>query len=232
MISELSLFFPFYNEEKKAAEAIDVAYQILPTLGLEKYEVIAIDDGSKDETGSILESLKKNKYPNLTVFHHQPNRGYGAALKTGLYESHYEWICFTDGDLQFDLKEIPIFLNKADVADLVVGTYIKRATNWVRRLNTFLWNILVRFMFAIRVKDIDCGFKLIKKEVLQKIAPLESDGAFVTTELLAKAQKAGFRTVEVSVHHYPDSVGGSTGAQPKVIIKAFIDLLKLWKKLR
>jgi len=226
------LFFPFYNEEKKAKEAIRLAYRVLPGLGLERFEVLAIDDGSKDETGAILDQLKSKDYPDLVIIHHFSNRGYGGALKSGFYNSHYEWICFTDGDLQFDLKEIERLIEKSDEADLVVGRYLQRSAPLVRKINTFFWDSLVKLLFSIKVKDIDCGFKLIKKGVIEKISPLESNGAFLSTELLVKAQKAGFRIAEVPVHHYPDLAGGSTGANPRVIIKAFVDLFRLWRKLR
>lgn len=231
-ISQLSLFFPFYNEEKKVEEAIRLAYRILPTLDLEKCEVIAVDDGSKDATGAILDLLKSSEFADLLIVHHSPNRGYGGALKSGFSNSHCEWICFTDGDLQFDLWEIKKLIEKSDEADLVVGRYLHRSAPLIRRINTFFWDNLVRLLFSIKVKDIDCGFKLIKKEVIEKISPLESNGAFLSTELLAKAQKAGFKIVEVPVHHYSDLAGGSTGANPRVIIKAFVDLFRLWRKLR
>jgi len=233
-ISGLSLFFPFYNEEKKVEEAIRLAYQVLLTLDLEEYEVFAVDDGSKDETGAILDQLKSKDYPDLAVIHHFPNRGYGGALKSGFLNSHFEWVCFTDGDLQFDLNEIANFLERAQKGDcdLVVGRYLFRSVPLFRRVNTLFWGILVKLLFSIKVKDIDCGFKLIKKEVIEKVSPLESNGAFLSTELLVKAQKAGFRIVEVPVHHYPDLAGGSTGANPKVVIKAFVDLFRLWRKLR
>lgn len=234
MIKELSFFFPFYNEEKKAGEAIRLAYRVLSSLGLEKFEVVAVDDGSKDATGTILDHLCSSDFPDLKVIHHQPNRGYGGALKSGFYNSQYGWICFTDGDLQFDLSEITKFLEGAGAGDceLLVGRYLKRSASWLRRLNSFLWENLVRLLFAIKVKDIDCGFKMLKKSVIESIPILESDGAFLSTELLAKAQKAGFRIVEVPVHHYPDLAGGSTGANPRVIIKAFVDLFRLWRRLR
>lgn len=213
------------------SRTIQKAYEVLPTLNLEKFEVIAIDDGSQDKTGAILDKLVL-QYPHLSVIHHSPNRGYGGALKSGLYNSRYEWIFFSDGDLQFDLAEVSMLIEKSDRADLVVGYYLGRSVSFVRKLNTFLWDNLVRFLFGIRVSDIDCGFKLIKKEVIDKIPPLESNGAFISTELLAKAQKCGFRIIEVGVHHYPDAAGGSTGANLKVILKAFGDLFRLWKKLR
>lgn len=209
-----------------------MAYRILPTIGLNRFEVIAVDDGSKDKTGAILDRLKSSEFIDLLVIHHSPNRGYGGALKSGFYNSHYEWICFTDGDLQFDLREIEKLIEKSDEADLVVGRYLSRSAPLIRKINTFFWDNLVRILFGIKVKDIDCGFKLIKKEVIEKISPLESDGAFLSTELLAKSQGMGFKIVEVPVHHYSDTAGGSTGAKPEVIIKAFVDLFRLWKKLQ
>lgn len=232
-LSELSVFFPAYNEEKNIKEAVLRAAKILPKIA-SKYEIIIVDDGSTDKTGEIAERLAKEK-EFVKVVHHRPNRGYGAALKSGFSESRYSWVAFTDADGQFDFSEITKFIDKQREtdADLVIGYYLKRAVPFYRKLNTFFWMTLIKALFGLKVKDVDCGFKLIRKRVIDKIPHLESErGAFISSEFLIKAQKLGFKIVEIGVHHYPDVAGGSTGANLNVIIRSFFDLFKLWKKLK
>lgn len=214
-----------------AARTIQKVYEILPTLNLERFEVIAVDDGSKDKTGEILDGLAK-RYAHLSVIHHSPNRGYGGALKSGLYNSRYEWIFFSDGDLQFDLAEISKLTEKSSQADLIIGYRCNRAEGLIRHLNTFLYGFLIRFLFGLEVKDIDCAFKLIRKKAIETIPPLESEGALISAELLIKAKKTGFKIIEVPVSHYPDLAGGSTGAKMSVILRMFREVFRLFRKLR
>jgi glycosyltransferase involved in cell wall biosynthesis len=231
-IEALSVFFPAYNEEKNIKNTVNKAVKVLNKI-VKKWEIIIVDDGSRDKTGEIADGLaKKNK--QIRVIHHRPNRGYGAALKSGFYNSRYSWIVFTDSDGQFDFSQLTTFIKKQKEtgADLVVGYYLKRKVPFYRKLNTFLWQLIVRFLFNLKVRDIDCGFKLISKEVIDKIPRLESErGAFISSEFLIKAQKTGFKIVEVGAKHYAATRPG-TGANINVIIKSFIDLFKLWKKLK
>ena len=234
LIDQLSVFFPAYNEEKCLKSTVEKTDKVLRKVAKD-YEMIIVDDGSKDKTGEIADKLAaKNK--KIKVIHHSPNRGYGAALKSGIYNARFPWIAFIDADGQFDFSEIDKFIEiqKKTDADLVIGYYLKRAVPFMRKVNSFLWELLVFIVFGLKVRDIDCGFKLFKKELVDKIPKLESErGAFITTEFLIKSKRAGFKMVEVGVHHYPDlSVGGSTGASLKVIFKSFVDLMKLWQKLR
>ena len=232
-IKELSVFFPAYNLETQIESTVGSAFKVVPKLA-DKYEVIVVNDGSKDATGGILSKLTK-KYKNLRIITHKVNRGYGAALKSGFYNSKYNWIAFTDADGQFDISELPNLIAKQEKiqADLVVGYYLKRQVSTVRKINTFLWEAIVYFLFGLKVKDIDCGFKLISKRVIDTLPKLESErGAFISSEFLIKAQKKGFKIVEIGVHHYPRIEGKGTGANLNVIIKSFSDLFRLWKKLR
>ena len=232
-LPELSVFFPAYNEEAHIKETIEKAFEVLPKVA-KKFEVLVINDGSKDRTGEVVSGLKK-KYKELRMITHNPNGGYGEALKTGFYNSKYDWITFTDADGQFDFGELQMLIIKQQEtdADLVIGYYLKRAVSLRRKLNTWIWQMVVWMLFGLNVKDIDCGFKLINKKVIEKIPKLESGrGAFVSSEFLIKAQKYGFKIVEVGVHHYPRLAGKGTGADLNVIINSFVDLFKLWWKLR
>lgn len=233
-VKELSVFFPAYNEEVALRETIEKADKILRKI-TEKYEILIIDDGSRDETGEIADQLaKENKY--LRVIHHPQNRGYGAALKSGFYQAKYPWIVFTDADGQFDFKEITKFFTaqRKTGADLVIGYYLKRKVPFYRIwASKYLWELPVYLLFGLKVRDIDCGFKLIKKEVIEKIPKLESErGPFITTEFLVKAKKAGFKITEIGVRHYPRKAGQATGASLEVIFSAYSDLLRLWKKVK
>ena len=228
--ASLSVFFPAYNEEANIEKTVKKALAVLEKTVLQ-YEVIIVDDGSKDKTGEIADRLAlKNK--NIKVIHHHPNKGYGEALKSGFYQAKYPWIVFTDSDGQFDFSELPKLLEKTAKADLVVGYRLNRQDSLVRKINGFLWTSLNNLLLGINVRDVDCAFKLIKKEVIDSIPRLESTrGGMISPELLAKAHKKGFKIVEVGVHHYPRFAGEQTGANIKVIIKSFIDLFKLWRSL-
>ncbi len=232
-LKSLSVFFPFYNEETTLADTARKADKIAREIA-QKYEILMINDGSKDRTAEVGKEIEK-EIPRAKLISHPVNRGYGAALKTGFYNAKYEWIAFTDGDGQFDFSEITDFIKTQQQtnADLVVGWYRHRAVSFVRKLNTFFWQFVVRLFFGLKVRDIDCGFKFIRRDVIQKISPLESErGAFISTEFLIKALKNGFKITEIPVTHYPRLAGHGTGANLNVIIRSFLDLFRLWKKLR
>ena len=232
LIKEISVFFPAYNLESQIKDTIENAFKIIPKIS-DKYEIIVINDGSKDQTGEVISRLK-SKYKNLVVITHKVNRGYGGALKSGFYNAKYQWIAFTDADGQFDIKELPILIRRQKKTDagIVAGFYLKRAVSWQRKLNTWVWQLIVRMLFGLQVKDIDCGFKLVRKKVIDVIPKLESErGAFISSEFLIKAQRSKFKIVEVGVHHYSRTEGKGTGSALNVIIKSFVDLFKLWQKL-
>lgn len=232
-IDKLSVFLPAYNEEANIKSTID---NVLVNLkkNFKIWELIVVNDGSKDNTGKIAESFAK-KDKRVRVINHNPNQGYGPALISGLYACQYPWISFIDSDGQFDFSEITnlVKVQQKTKADLVIGFYKIRQVNFIRKLNTKIWQIIVWIMFGLNVKDIDCGFKLISKKVLGKIAKLESKrGAFISSEFLIKTKKAGFKIIETGVNHYPRKQGEGTGANLDVIVQSFIDLFKLWRKLK
>ena len=228
-LNSLSMFFPFYNEEanikRVACNAIDVAKSVA-----DRFEIILVNDGSKDRTGEIADQLAVN-VPEIRAVHNNPNLGYGGAVRRGLSESKMDWVFFSDGDGQFDLGELPKLVDQLSRCDMPVGYRIDRADPFIRKANAFCWGTLVRTLFGIRVRDIDCAFKLIPQSFL-KANTFESDGALISTELLAKATYAGLRIGEVGVHHYPRIAGEQTGANLLVIVKAFSELLRLHRRIR
>ncbi|MFA5024896.1 MAG: glycosyltransferase family 2 protein [Candidatus Shapirobacteria bacterium] len=233
LIDELSVFFPCYNEEKNIETTVAKAVSVLKKTA-KKWEIIIINDGSKDDTATVALKIKEKYYPNVKIVTHHPNRGYGAAFKSGLYNSKYQWIAFTDSDGQFDFSEIEKFIKtqKKTKSDLVIGYYLKRKVSPLVVLSSKVWELIVFILFGLHVTDIDCGFKFIRKKVVDTIPKLEAErGAFISSEFLIKAKKAGFKITEIGVHHYPRVEGQATGRQLKVIIKSFSDLFKLWYKV-
>lgn len=227
----LSLFFPAYNEEGNIKNTVEKAIPVLKNVA-SKYELLIIDDGSKDKTGEIADKLAE-EYSFIRVIHHRSNQGYGAALKSGFYSSKQEWIVFTDSDGQFDFSEVTRLIEKSGEADIVAGYRINRQDSPIRKLFGFGWTLLSRLLLGIGVQDVDCAFKLVKKEVIDTIPKLQSTrGGMISPELLGRAKKAGFKIVEVGVHHYPRKEGKQTGANLKVIFKSFADLGKLWWQIK
>ncbi len=232
IVDEISVFFPTYNEEGNLEKVVAKTKKVLEKIA-NKWEIIIVDDGSKDNTPKIADKLSKTS-KNIRVIHHNPNRGYGAALKSGLYASKYKWIVFTDSDGQFDFGEITNFFEKQKEtsADLVIGYYKKRQVSKFKILTSKMWELAVFILFGLKVKDIDCGFKLISKKVVDKVPKLESErGPFISSEFLIKAKKEHFKIVEIPVTHYPRTKGEGTGRNLNVIVSGFLDLIRLWIKL-
>ena len=227
------VFFPCYNEEKNIQNTVSKAVAVLKKIA-QNWEIILVNDGSKDNTAQVIKEIK-SKYPkNIKIITHNPNRGYGAAIKSGLYNAKYQWIAFTDSDGQFDFSEVTKFIKKQkdSHADLIIGYYLSRQVSKTVILTSKIWEIIVYFLFGLKVTDIDCAFKFISKKVVDSIPKLEAErGAFITSEFLIRSKKAGFKFAEVGVHHYPRTEGQATGRQLKVILKSFSDLFKLWYKI-
>ena len=231
-MDSISVFFPTYNEEKNIKNTVLNASKVLKKL-FKSWEIIIVNDGSNDGTKDIAESLAIID-PRIRVINHDQNKGYGASLQTGFYNSKYDWITFNDSDGQFNFAEIENFIKtqKETNADLVIGYYKKRQVTKFKIITSKMWELSVMLLFGLHVKDIDCAFKLISKKVIDRIPQLESQrGAFISSELLVKAKKEGFKIVEVPVTHYPRTQGKGTGRDLKVIIKSFIDLFRLWLKI-
>ena len=230
-VPQLSIFFPFWNEqdniEKTVKDAIPIAKKIA-----KEWEIIMVDDGSSDKTLKIAQIIAKDD-KRLRVVSHQPNRGYGAALTAGLTNARYDLIVFTDGDGQFDFSEVTKFLDKIDSADMVIGYRQKRRDRklFKRLLLMNLLKVGDFLLFRFYFRDIDCGFKIFKKEAIEKLMPLRSEGAMITTEILAKARKKNLKIKEVGVTHYPRKLGHQTGAEFSVIIRAVLESLILWYDL-
>ncbi len=197
------------------------------------WEIIIVNDGSTDKTEEFGKKLAK-KYRNVRYEVHTPNRGYGAALKTGFETAKYRYIVFTDGDGQFDFSEIKKFIEKINDSDLVIGFRKKRRDRnlWVRLLLMYMLKVWDFILFRFYVKDIDCGFKLFKKKSVEEMMPLRSEGAMITTEILAKAHAKNLKIGQVGVEHYPRKFGEQSGSNFQVIVRAVFESLLLWWDIR
>ena len=226
---ELSVIFPAFNEEANIRCTVETAIKVLPNVAT-RWEIIVVDDGSSDATARICDDLKA-RYREVEVIRHGQNRGYGAALKSGIISAKYDFIFFSDSDGQFNLRDLEQLICWSNDYDIVAGYRAKRHDPLYRRMNALGWNILVRLVLRIKVRDIDCAFKLFRREVFDRVQ-IRCVGAMVNTEILAQATQLGMRIHQVEVSHFPRRHGKPSGANVHVIIKAFRELCRLWRKLR
>ena len=232
-VARLSWFFPAHNEEANLKPLVEEAIAVLPAIA-ETWEIIIVDDGSRDSTPAMADELAAAHTDLVRAIHHPTNRGYGAALRTGLGAARYELVAFTDGDRQFrveDLGRLTARLAGADRPDVVVGYRIRRADPIVRTVYARLYRLANRIFFGLRVRDVDCACKLFRREALAGVRS-ESGGAFFSAELLIKLQALGRNVAEVGIPHYPRTAGSATGAKPSVVLRAVRDFwalrLRLW----
>jgi glycosyltransferase involved in cell wall biosynthesis len=222
-VHSISMVLPAFNEEANIARAVERADAALLSTGLD-YELIVVNDGSRDRTGAILPRLAQ-VYPRLLIVEHSPNRGYGGALRAGFAAATKEWIFQSDADNQFHYSELLRLVALSTGCDAVVGYRRPRRDPLVRRLNGWGWNHLVRVFFGYVVRDIDCAFRLIRRSALESV-PLSFDGAMISTQLLAGLKARGFVIAEVGVTHLRREGGNPTGANVRVVARAFRDLVR------
>ena len=225
----ISVFFPCYNEQANIPGVLEKALAVLGKLKAD-FEVIIVDDGSSDSTGTIADELA-GKNDRVKVVHHRTNLGYGAALQSGFKATTKELVFYTDGDGQFDIKEMPALLGLMEQCDIVSCYRLNRQDNFVRKINAWCWTKLVCLLFGMKIRDIDCAFKLYKREIFDNIK-LVSTGALIDAEILARAVRKGYRVEQHGVHHYPRTAGAQTGANFHVILRAFKELFRLWRQIR
>jgi len=225
---DISVFFPCHNEQDNVGRVVEQALEVLPQIS-DDFEIIIVNDGSGDRTGEIADQLA-NENPAVRVIHHSVNQGYGGALQSGFRAAGKEWVFYTDGDGQFDLAELEGLVELTDQTDIVTCFRIDRKDPWIRKLNAWAWCKLVNFLFNLKIRDIDCAFKLYRREIFDNIE-MHSQGALIDTEILARAERAGYSMVQRGVHHYPRRAGEQSGASLKVILRAFGELFRLRKKI-
>ena len=225
----LSVFFPAYNDSGTIASMVIRAVQTASELTPD-FEIIVVNDGSSDATAEIADELART-YSNVRVVHHPINRGYGGALQTGFRSATKELIFYTDGDAQYDPAELTLlWARMAPGTDLVNGYKISRSDPWHRIVIGRLYHFTVKFLFRLRVRDVDCDFRLMRREVFNRVK-LERDTGVICLEMMRKIQDAGFRVVEVPVHHYHRTHGRSQFFNFRRVFWTGIDVLKLWVTL-
>jgi len=228
-LSGISVFLPAHNEEDNIERVVQGFRAQLPKIAHD-YEIIVVNDGSTDHTGEIAEKIAAAD-THVRVLHHSVNRGYGAAVISGIHAATKNYILLCDGDGQFDPADAGLMAAKIGDYDVVVGRRIHRADHLFRRLNGKAWSLLMRLLFGLRITDIDCGLKLFRRNLLEHIE-LEAKGAMITTELMAKLARRGARITEVGVRHLPRLAGEQTGNSLRVITRAFRELFTMYHKLK
>ena len=220
----ISVFLPCYNEQDNITSVVEQALTVLEKLNAD-FEVIIVNDGSSDRTGQIAEEIAGQK-DRVKVVHHGTNLGYGAALQSGFKAATKEFVFYTDGDGQFDINEMPPLLRLMEQYDIVSCYRLNRQDNLIRKINGWCWTKLVCLLFGMKIRDIDCAFKLYRREIFDNIKVV-STGALIDAEILARAVRKGYRVTQQGIHHYPRTAGAQTGANLRVILRAFRELLRL-----
>jgi len=220
----ISAVLPAFNEAANLPLVVPRVRAALEASATE-HEIIVVDDGSRDETPAVLTSLDGST-PGLRVITHGQNRGYGAALRSGFAAARLPWIFFMDGDNQFDPAELRLLVEASQDADIVAGYRQERRDLWARRLYAWAFFTVARLLLGPLARDVNCAFKLLRTDLV-RVMGLQAEGALINAECLAKARRLGARVVEVPVHHYPRRFGRQTGANPRVVARAFVELIRL-----
>jgi putative flippase GtrA len=225
--NSLSVILPAHNEEAAIADTVRTVIDTL-TAWVPDFEVIVVNDGSKDATRTIVEALAAAD-PRVRIINHTTNQGYGAALVSGFESVTKDLAFFMDSDGQFDIHDLARFFPFIGEYDAVLGYRIDRKDTWVRKLNAWGWKQLVRAVFGLRVRDVDCAFKLYRADFFRE-NHLETRGAMINAEILYKFTRAGYTYTQLGVHHLPRHGGRATGAKPSVILRAFREMFKYARK--
>jgi glycosyltransferase involved in cell wall biosynthesis len=226
----ISAFFPAYNDGGTIASMVLSALMVLRQL-TDDYEVIVVNDGSKDYTPAILDELAERYPDKVRVIHHPKNRGYGGALKTGFAAATKDWIFYTDGDAQYDPRELKDLVEGLrDGVDVVNGYKIGRSDPWIRKVIGRVYHYTVKFLFGFKLRDVDCDFRLIRRDIFDRIS-LDSDHGTICLEMVKKMQDAGYRFAEVPVHHFHRAYGRSQFFNFPRLWRTARDLSQLWWKL-
>jgi len=217
----LSLVVVVRDQEKDVQKFLSACIWSLVRM-VEDFEIIVINDGSRDNTAGVVKSIATFE-PRVKLYSHEKNQGYGGALATGFSKATKQYTMYMDADGQFDIRDLNSMLPLLSSYDGVFGYRMNRQDPWIRKLNAWGWNRVVRFVFGLSIKDVDCAFKLFRTEYFQSVK-IEARGALLSTEVVYKFIRAGYSYTEVGVKHLPRKAGKSTGANPAVIFKAFREL--------
>lgn len=228
-VSSLSVFFPAYNDAPSLPGLIEKTFAVLSEHA-ETFEVIVVNDGSHDDTAAVLRALGARFGPRLRVIEHPENRGYGAALRTGFEAVRYDLVFYTDGDGQYDVAEVPLLLREMkEGVGLVNGYKLERNDPWHRVCIGWIYNRFARALFGILVRDIDCDFRLMRRDVLQRLH-LQSSTGSICVELVLGIELSGCGVAEVGVHHYPRLHGRSQFFRIRSLLTTMAQLIELYAR--
>ncbi len=226
----LSVFFPAYYDEKNIGKVVHKAVAVLEESQLKDYEITIIEDGSPDKTAEAADKLAA-QYPKVKVIHHEKNMGYGATLYEGFISAKFDYVFYSDGDNQFDLEELKKFIALIPFSDMVVGYRKKKQYSPYRKFTSFIYNIILRLVFGIDYIDIDCAFKVIKRDLFDKIRVKTKD-AFIDAEIMIRAHLLGYKATEIGVNHLPRLDGVSTAARPSIILRTIKEIYEFKKEIK
>ena len=225
----LSLVLPAHNEEANIGPVVERALDVLPRFA-DRFEIIVVDDGSRDATGRLADALAAT-HPTVRAIHHKRNRGYGGALTSGFKASTGDYVMFMDADRQFDIADLALLSPFVGAFDIVAGFRMERNDPFHRRVFAEVFNVTVRVLFGVHLRDIDCAFKVFRGDLLRSLH-LAAPGALINTEIQAKARRQGATLEQVGVHHYPRVAGEATGGSLRVILRAMRETVVLWWRMR
>jgi glycosyltransferase involved in cell wall biosynthesis len=223
----LSVFFPAYYDEHNIPKVVKGTLTVLEELGIGEYEITIIEDGSPDRTGEVADRLAA-EHEHVRVIHHEKNLGYGATLREGFLTARMDYVFYTDGDNQFDMAELKKFIALIPYTDIVSGFRIKKQYSLYRRFTSFVYNLVLRILFDIQDRDVDCAFKLYPTKLFRNIE-IESRDAFIDAEIAIKARHLGYTATEVGVTHLPRLDGISTGARPSVVLRTIREIYRFYR---
>jgi len=223
----ISFFCPAYNDEKNLAILIPKVFKILKKL-CSGFEIVIVEDGSPDNTGKVADELATAYKPFIKVIHHRKNLGYGAALRSGFSNAKkFDYVFYTDGDMQYDVEELSKMIPYLKDCEVVIGFRLKRTLTFIRQVQSIVFNWIIRLLFDLHIKDVNCAFKIVSRDALNKIN-LTSNGAFIDTELLVKLKKQGYEFKEIEVVHLPRKFGKASGGSIKVIFGTLFEMFKFY----
>lgn len=224
-----SLVLPAHNEAENIEPVVRRALEVLPRF-FDTFEIIVVNDGSKDDTGTIIDRLAAEDSRVRTV-HHVKNRGYGGALTSGFKTSTGDHVMFMDSDRQFDIADIELLYPFIETHQIVAGFRMERQDELHRRIFAETFNLVVRVLFGVHLRDIDCAFKIFDGDLIRSLE-LSSPGALINAEIQAKARRQGANLQQIGVRHFPRIAGQATGGNPRVIARAMKETVILWWKMR
>lgn len=228
ILSSLSLFFPAYHDENTIESLTRASVEVAKKL-TDDFEIIIIDDKSPDRTGEIADRLA-GEFKEVRVIHHPQNLGVGQAMITGYQSAAKDYVFYTDGDAQYDVRELPLLAQHTKEYDIVVGYRLKRAEGWKRVFTSRSFHLLIFIFFGVHYRDIDCSFKLLHRRFLDKII-FRTNSGLIDAEIMIQANRLKSPVKEVGVHHYPRRFGRSQCLRLKLILSMLLDMVKLRFKL-